>query len=304
MRIAVGSDLHLEFGPIVLNNAGHADVLILAGDICIARDFELADKNLYAENKRAQRYLEFFQDVAEKFKTVLYVPGNHEHYNGDFKYTYGILKRALAHLPNIHVLDKETFLQDDVTFIGGTMWTNCNNEDPITIGHVKLNMNDFREVNNSHNMVSRKVPLYDNENFETNSEGYVVRNPIGYKFKEIPSKFTPQDSIEDHRKMVDYINNVVAEKDDKKFVVVTHHTPSWQSCSERFRYDTLMNGAFHTELGDFIAYRPQIKLWIHGHTHDDFDYEIGETRVVCNPRGYMGYERRTLGYDLKYIDIV
>ena len=28
------------------------------------------------------------------------------------------------------------------------------------------------------------------------------------------------------------------------------------------------------------------RLWIHGHTHDSFDYRLNETRVVCNPRGY------------------
>jgi hypothetical protein len=27
-------------------------------------------------------------------------------------------------------------------------------------------------------------------------------------------------------------------------------------------------------------------LWIHGHTHDSFDYTVHGTRVVCNPRGY------------------
>jgi predicted phosphodiesterase len=28
------------------------------------------------------------------------------------------------------------------------------------------------------------------------------------------------------------------------------------------------------------------RLWIHGHTHDSFDYRLDGTRVVCNPRGY------------------
>ena len=28
------------------------------------------------------------------------------------------------------------------------------------------------------------------------------------------------------------------------------------------------------------------RLWIHGHTHDSFDYCLNGTRVVCNPRGY------------------
>jgi hypothetical protein len=29
-----------------------------------------------------------------------------------------------------------------------------------------------------------------------------------------------------------------------------------------------------------------VDLWVHGHTHDSFDYRVGTTRVLCNPRGY------------------
>jgi hypothetical protein len=29
-----------------------------------------------------------------------------------------------------------------------------------------------------------------------------------------------------------------------------------------------------------------VQLWIHGHTHDSFDYRLNGTRVLCNPRGY------------------
>jgi hypothetical protein len=56
-----------------------------------------------------------------------------------------------------------------------------------------------------------------------------------------------------------------------------------------------MNGAYHSDLREFILDRPQIKLWTHGHTHHPFDYMIGETRIVCNPRGYEndGYSEDT-----------
>ena len=30
----------------------------------------------------------------------------------------------------------------------------------------------------------------------------------------------------------------------------------------------------------------QPKYWIHGHTHIPCQYDLGDTRVVCNPRGY------------------
>ena len=31
----------------------------------------------------------------------------------------------------------------------------------------------------------------------------------------------------------------------------------------------------------------RVQLWIHGHMHDSFDYNVNGTRVVCNPRGYV-----------------
>ena len=64
-----------------------------------------------------------------------------------------------------------------------------------------------------------------------------------------------------------------------------------------------MNGGFRSNCDDFISYRPQIKLWMHGHTHEDFDYVLGETRVVCNPRGYVNHENRAGYFQLKYIDV-
>jgi Icc-related predicted phosphoesterase len=292
MKIAIGSDLHLEFGTLSLSNADSADVLILAGDICMARDFEIT------ETKRAQRYLDFFEGVSREFPQVIYIMGNHEHYNGDVAYSYSILKRHLAKFENIHVMEKESLELDDVTFVCATMWTSMNDEDPITLHAVKDMMNDFRNVKNSNRMISRTVPLYDDGIYN------VDRKVIGHKVKEEPAKFSPQDSVNDHKQALDYINHVLMNDEAKKYVVVTHHTPSWQSCHEKYVHDRVMNGAFHTELGDFIAYRPQIKLWIHGHTHDDFDYAIGETRVVCNPRGYIGHENRADSFKLLHVEIL
>jgi hypothetical protein len=173
-----------------------------------------------------------------------------------------------------------------------------NDEDPVTLHAVKDMMNDFRNVKNSLRMIARTVPLYDDGEYN------VDRKVIGHKVKEEPAKFSPQDSVDDHKQALDYINHVLMNDDTKKYVVVTHHTPSWQSCAPKWLGDRVMNGAFHTELGDFIAYRPQIKLWVHGHTHDAFDYVLGETRVVCNPRGYIGHEMQADSFQLKYIDLL
>ena len=31
---------------------------------------------------------------------------------------------------------------------------------------------------------------------------------------------------------------------------------------------------------------PGARLWLHGHLHCQFDYKVGETRVICNSRGH------------------
>jgi hypothetical protein len=70
-----------------------------------------------------------------------------------------------------------------------------------------------------------------------------------------------------------------------------------------YKDETIMNGCYHSSLEEFILDRPQIKLWTHGHTHYAFDYVIGDTRIVCNPRGYEGYEPDG-GWDkTKFIEI-
>ena len=71
-----------------------------------------------------------------------------------------------------------------------------------------------------------------------------------------------------------------------------------------FRSDTIMNGAYSSDLNDFILDNPQIKYWTHGHTHEPFRYMIGQCEVICNPRGYKYYEQRaeefdpTVGFDI------
>jgi hypothetical protein len=102
---------------------------------------------------------------------------------------------------------------------------------------------------------------------------------------------------------MDYINHVVSEHADKKYVVVGHHCPSFKSVHPKYAHDKIMNAAFASDLDDFIAYRPQIKLWTHGHTHEPFDYTIGTTRIVCNPRGYSGHEVRANGWQPQLIEL-
>jgi len=287
MKIAIASDVHLEFGDLILKNEENADVLILSGDICVAADFRESDGII--ENGKSQRYTDFFSRCASEFPKVLYVAGNHEHYNGDYAETFTILRKYLGHIENLHILDKEHVTINDVTFIGGTLWTDMNAQDPVTLAHIRVKMNDFRLIENSNEMVSYRT-------FDVNEEGTEIA-----KFHKRPARFTPQDTVQDHKKMLEYIN--VTSEPLGKYVVVGHHAPSKASTHPRYQTEVIVNGAYSSRLDDFILNHPQIKLWTHGHTHEDFDYMVGTTRVVCNPRGYDGYEERADNFKLKYVEI-
>lgn len=297
MKIAVASDVHLEFGPLELKNTESADLLVLAGDICVAQHFKAQDKFI-------QRYLEFFKQCSEEFPHVIYIMGNHEHYNGDFAYTAHVLRDALKPFENVHLLDNSTFELNDITFIGTTLWTNMNEEDSLTLYHMKSMMNDFRCVKNSDRPTYRTVPLYlkdENDNYVLDENGNYI--PTGSKQKAEASRFSPEDAVVEHRKALDYIDAVISGKDQERFVIVGHHCPSHRSVHPKYKHDTVMNGGFASQLDDYISYRPQIKVWFHGHTHEDFDYMIDQCRVVCNPRGYIGHENRADSFKLKYIDV-
>jgi hypothetical protein len=211
--------------------------------------------------------------------------GNHEYYHSDFATALGDMRRKLAHLPNLYILEREIKVIDDVTFIGGTLWTDMNNQDDLTMYHMRTMMNDFRVIQHS------AVPV----NFRT-SEG---------EFKTRVAKFSPEDAVTEHVKMKEYIQVVtdMLGKNPNRYVVVGHHSPSRRSTHAMYANDTIMNGGYSSDLDEFIENRPQIKLWTHGHTHHEFDYVIGETRVVCNPRGYIGHEPQADKWKLKTVEI-
>ena len=306
MKLAIASDIHLEFGGITFYNREGANVLVLAGDICVAQHF--TDGKPTYRQIMAKEYREFFDHVCKEFEHVVYIMGNHEHYSGDVAKSYRTLKEHLDY-GNLHILEKETWTHQGYTFVGGTLWTDMDQEDGMAMSYCKNAMNDFREVMNSNRQVVRQVPLYeknplwtsDGKNgsmYNKNSTGAMIC--VGYKSKEEPARWTPEDSAADHKKMLDYINIVTREPG--RYIVVGHHCPSELSVSEMYK-GNLLNAAFRSKLDDFIEARPQIKLWIHGHTHHNFDYEIGATRVVCNPRGYIGYEDSADNFKLQYVEV-
>jgi hypothetical protein len=195
-------------------------------------------------------------------------------------------------------MDKDVFVLNDVGFIAGTLWTDMNKEDPLTLSAIRDYMNDYRTIANS----NHPPVIFKGGNI--NEAGQWVEDPWGTHTR--PAKFTPEDSVADHKEMMEFIAGTIDGHWDAKpstFVVCGHHSPSKQSTKPQYEDNVMVNGAYSSDLTEFILDHPQIKLWTHGHTHHEFDYLIGNTRIVCNPRGYDGYEDQAYNFTLKTVEV-
>jgi len=274
MKITVVSDLHLEFSDCFdIKNADNADVLILSGDIMIAEDLHdhpyvpsIYEHGAFADLGRKQKRVQIFRDFLKRmsnlFPHVIYVAGNHEFYNGKFYKGLQYLRDECSQYPNVYFMENDCKLIDDVMFVGATLWTDMNKGDPITLHSIRDMMNDFRIIKND-------------------QKGY--------------TNLKPADVAIRHKETLKYFQSVLDENKERRCVIVGHHSPSYQSMHPMYANDHLMNGAYHSDLSEFIFDNPQVVLWTHGHTHHCFDYQIGNCRIVCNPRGYHndGYSEDT-----------
>jgi hypothetical protein len=224
--------------------------------------------------KRPDRYARFLvEECSAKYRHTIMVMGNHEHYGSQFDKTAEHLK---AQMPaNVHLLEKETQEIDGVLFVAATLWTDCNQGDGLTMYHLKSCMNDYRQIRMHANGVYHKL--------------------------------TPEHTYAEHIRTKQYIKTVLDNNRQKDsplpVVVVTHHAPSTLSIKPKYENDRLMNGGYSSDLSEFMLDHPEILVWTHGHTHDVFKYQIGSTWVLCNPRGYYGYESVAQDYQPKGYDI-
>ena len=187
-------------------------------------------------------------------KPIIYVPGNHEYYRHDISLTEELKSSSVE---NVRVLDNEMCILGNIRFLCATLWTDFalygEGEKYFAIQHAKKSMSDFSLIKNGNR------------------------------------RFSPEDSIRLHEFSRDWLKLMLGEPFAGKTVVITHHVPSPRSIAPRFQGD-MLTPAFTTDL-EYMMDGSRVALWVHGHTHDVFDYQIYDTRVVCNPRGYVPYEQ-------------
>lgn len=178
---------------------------------------------------------------------VIYVQGNHEAYREQYTDLIGKMRSEAAGT-QVHYLERDEYLLHGVRFLGCCLWTDYSlYHDPrVAMQQAEQQLNDHRYIGSGQ------------------------------------GSFTAEDALEIHRQSRAWLAAKLDEKFDGPTVVVTHHGPHPNSIHPRFA-DTPLNPAFVSDLTPLLG---KSALWIHGHVHDSFDYEVAGTRVVANPRGY------------------
>lgn len=99
------------------------------------------------------------------------------------------------------------------------------------------------------------------------------------------ARFTARDWLDEHNRAMLMLTAYLRADREIPTVIVTHHAPHEMSTDARWGVEH--DGYYASDLEDFILeYKP--KLWIHGHVHKSNDYMVGDTRIISNPRGYVG----------------
>ncbi len=258
MKIRTASDIHLEFGYFELPPLPEDKdtVCVLAGDIGVVG------------KKPSKGFIGFLHDTAEQFREVVYIMGNHDHWRCSIVRTIPKIKEAMITLygempSNLHIVNDETVVIDDVAFICSTLWTDFGKEDQFMMWDASGGGMDGRGI------------MRDFRRIRT-----------GGKDDPYRCKLKPVHTVAMHMRAKEYIFPEIAKQKElgRTTIVVTHHAPSLQSLNEHHRNDK-MYGAYASELGWEIA-DAEPTMWIHGHIHDSLDYMIHNTRIWCNPRGY------------------
>lgn len=189
-------------------------------------------------------------------KHIIYILGNHEYYGGKYPDTLNKIRaEAEKYSPNFHVLENDSVIIDDVTFFGCTLWTDFALFGDATIGKLSCydKLNDYKRIR--------------------------LGNADRYR------KLIPADTENWHHNSVKWLTKALYEQElSSKRIICTHHAPSRKSLSPQFFSDPV-SAAYASNLDGFVAYSGA-KYWFHGHLHDSVDYELGDTRIISNPRGY------------------
>ena len=190
-------------------------------------------------------------------KNVVFVGGNHLCYGVDEP-----LEQVEEDLRNEFFLERNvSYLQNtekdfgEYSVLGTTLWTDFNLFDnkQLCMNEAWRNMNDYQSIK------------YTKDHL-----------------------LTPIDTANMFNIAMDFLSGKINNNPKKKFIIVTHHTPSIRSSLQQYRTQ-MITAAYCSKLEAFIEKHPNIVMWIHGHVHNTQMYRIGQTHILCNPLGYYTF---------------
>ena len=181
---------------------------------------------------------------------VLYVAGNHEPYDDEFHATRDALRDAAAG-SRVQILDCGETVIEGVRFIGCTLWA------------------DFALAGEA----GRKLAL------DKHAAWLIDYRSIRWRDLRLLRRPTRPASMRGTAtgSRASCCGPFPASRWSSR---TTCPTPG---ASRRSSPGHPLNPAFVSNLEDLMGHA---QLWIHGHTHQAFDYTVRGTRIVCNPRGY------------------
>ena len=169
---------------------------------------------------------------------------------GNHEYYHGVLPDD----PQAFLLENEAMILDGVRFLGATLWTDFASGKQMR--SCQRMMSDFEVIHDGHS-----------------------------------GSITPEAILKVHQDSIAWLDGQFTHHPlpgcnphDGPTVVITHHAPSCQSQHHRFAGSPISGGFCSNQEHRIQRWKPNI--WIHGHVHDPMDYQIGKTRVLCNPWGY------------------
>lgn len=251
MKILPLSDLHLDFATegedVYIPKLSPEDkdtVVVLSGDI-----------------HTGVKAIDWIGSWCGQVEAVVYVPGNREYYGHKFPTLDIEIEREIEDrcLSNVHFLNNRSIVIDGTRFIGSTLWTCFDNQDPFSIHRAKQVMNDYRKIT--------------------------------YQLGDMYSSLHPVNITSQHVKSRMFIEEELSNDFDGNTVVVTHHLPSWVFLGKKYTGNAL-NGAYAAHLDALIGkHQDNIDLWVFGHNHNAsiFNESPWEVLFVQNCRGYAGH---------------
>jgi Icc-related predicted phosphoesterase len=186
---------------------------------------------------------------------VVFVPGNHEFYRDSIVEGREWGRKHAEECLDVHLLDNGVAVIGGVRFVGTTLWTDfkLDGDPDWAAANFQHRMNDCRAI------AWQRSPIYEG--------------------------FGPVRALQLHYRAMDFLREQLATPFDGPTVVVSHHAPHPNSVHWRWKGSSL-NPSFASDLSEMMeVWKPE--MWVHGHVHDSFDYVVRNTRVLCNPRGYL-----------------